>query len=99
VCKCKKIENERVQFSKKASELETRQQNFEKDLLSRSIQMTTDPTSSFPESGNTYESTRVNSAPFSLPEGISDVDIQILLSMGFNLDNQKEREKIFELLK
>jgi len=96
-----KIETERDQFSKKAADLETRQQNFEKDLLSRSIQMTTsfpDPTSSFSDN-QIPDTPRVNSAPFSLPEGISDVDIQILLSMGIKLDNQKEREKIFELIK
>jgi DNA repair exonuclease SbcCD ATPase subunit len=96
-----KMETERNHFSKKVSELETHQQNFEKDLLSRSIQLSTafpDPTTSFPDTANALETPRVNSAPFSLPEGISDVDIQILLSMGF-LENQKEREKIFELLK
>jgi replicative DNA helicase len=120
---------ERDHFSKKAAELESRQQTFESDLI-RSFQMpltngntgnniihnTSTPVSSpnttvvvplpvplvaennpFVPSLPNPSTSNSSSIGISLPDDIDEVDIQILLSMGFSLEEDPQR--IFDLIR
>jgi len=85
--------------NKKAEELESRQNNLETDYLNESIKFTNSINTSSFSANNTNVHLNSGSLPFTVPQDISAVDIQILLSLGIKLDTQSEQQKVFNIIR
>jgi len=92
------ISQERDIANKRSEELEVQHQNLETDFLQQSLKITsahqmTDPLA------NAHSTTNGFSLPFSVPSDIAEMDIQMLLFAGINLDTPSEQQKVFEMLR
>jgi len=86
--------------NKKAEELESRQNNMETDYLNQSIKFSNSINTGSPSpANNTNIHLNAGSLPFAVPQDISAVDIQILLSLGIKLDTQSEQQKVFDIIR